>query len=100
MNLDQILLYAFILLDLFALLGLFLEKKKQISDNKKIYKICPCKKMAENGTLSTVCIYCAVGGFFYSVLSIGLIGLGNLALDFIFLLTLLSAFLGWKLKLD
>lgn len=100
MNLDQILLYAFIFLDLFALLGLFLEKKKQISDNKKIYKICPCKKMAENGTLSTVCIYCAVGGFFYSVLSIGLIGLGNLALDFIFLLTLLSAFLGWKLKLD
>lgn len=100
MNLDQILLYAFIFLDLFALLGLFLEKKKQISDNKKIYKICPCKKMAENGTLSTVCIYCAVGGFFYSVLSIGLIGLGNLALDFIFLLTLLSALLGWKLKLD
>lgn len=100
MNLDQILLYAFIFLDLFALLGLFLEKKKQINDNKKIYKICPCKKMAENGTLSTVCIYCAVGGFFYSVLSIGLIGLGNLALDFIFLLTLLSAFLGWKLKLD
>ncbi|MGM9020252.1 hypothetical protein ACTFER_07730, partial [Campylobacter jejuni] len=40
------------------------------------------------------------GGFFYSVLSIGFIGFGNWTLNFIFLLALLSVFLGWKLKLD
>ncbi|EIW1008715.1 hypothetical protein RO509_000768, partial [Campylobacter jejuni] len=55
---------------------------------------------AENGSLSTICIYSAVGGFFYSVLSIGFVGFGNWTLNFIFLLALLSVFLGWKLKLD
>lgn len=101
MDLDRILLYAFIFLNLFAFLGLFLgNKNKKQFNEKKFYKFCPCKKMAENGSLSTICIYSAVGGFFYSVLSIGFIGFGNLTLNFIFLLTLLSAFLGWKLKLD
>ncbi|APA81077.1 Small hydrophobic protein [Campylobacter jejuni subsp. jejuni D42a] len=65
MELDQILLYAFIFLNLFALFGLFLgNKKKNQFNDKKFYKICPCKKMAENGSLSTICIYSAVGGFF------------------------------------
>ncbi|EFO6221945.1 hypothetical protein HNH42_001636 [Campylobacter jejuni] len=101
MELDQILLYAFIFLNLFALFGLFLgNKKKNQFNDKKFYKICPCKKMAENGSLSTICIYSAVGGFFYSVLSIGFAGFGNWTLNFIFLLALLSVFLGWKLKLD
>lgn len=56
--------------------------------------------MAENGSLSTICIYSAVGGFFYSVLSIGYIGFGDLFLNLIFLFTLLSAYMSWKLKLD
>ena len=101
MELDQILLYTFIFLNLFALFGLFLgNKKKNQFNDKKFYKICPCKKMAENGSLSTICIYSAVGGFFYSVLSIGYIGFGDLFLNLIFLFTLLSAYMGWKLKLD
>ncbi|HHW4074206.1 TPA: hypothetical protein ACUU7D_001406, partial [Campylobacter coli] len=75
------------------------KKKNQFND-KKFYKICPCKQMAENGSLSTICIYSAVGGFFYSVLSIGYIGFGDLFLNLIFLFTLLSAYMGWKLKLD
>ncbi len=100
-DLDFILLWYFIFINIFSFLGLFLgQKKKNQFDNKKFYKICPCKKMAENGSLSTICIYSAVGGFFYSVLSIGFIGFGNLILDLIFLLTLLSAFLGWKLKIE
>lgn len=45
MELDQILLYAFIFLNLFALFGLFLgNKKKNQFNDKKFYKICPCKK--------------------------------------------------------
>lgn len=56
--------------------------------------------MAENGSLSTICIYTAVGGLFYSVLSISFIGFENLALNLIFLFTIFTAFLGWKLKLD
>lgn len=100
-ELDQILLYCLIFLNIFALLGLFLRNKnKNQFNNKKFHKICPCKKMAENGSLSTICIYTAVCGFFYSVLSIGLIGFGNLTLNLIFLITLLLAFLGWELKLD
>ncbi|TKX32462.1 hypothetical protein [Campylobacter aviculae] len=100
-SLDLFLVYFFIFLNIFALLGLFFgtNKKNQFNE-KKFYKICPCKRMAENGSLSTICMYSAVGGFFYSVLSIGLIGFGNLALDLIFILTLTTAFLGWKLKLD
>lgn len=72
MNLDFVLLCFFVFLDAFALLGLLLgNKKKNQFNDKKFYKICPCKQMAENGSLSTICIYSAVGGFFYSVLSIG-----------------------------
>lgn len=69
MELDQILLYAFIFLNLFALFGLFLgNKKKNQFNDKKFYKICPCKKMAENGSLSTICIYSAVGGFLQRII--------------------------------
>ncbi|MFK0358920.1 hypothetical protein ACISIO_07380, partial [Campylobacter coli] len=71
MNLDFVLLCFFVFLDAFALLGLLLgNKKKNQFNDKKFYKICPCKQMAENGSLSTICIYSAVGGFFYSVLSL------------------------------
>ncbi|WP_420973963.1 hypothetical protein, partial [Campylobacter jejuni] len=60
------LLYAFIFLNIFALFGLFLEKKKKNQFNdKKSYNICPCKNMAEIGSLSTICMYSAGGGFFY-----------------------------------
>ncbi|EAI8363643.1 hypothetical protein CUT28_05020 [Campylobacter coli] len=101
MNLDFVLLCFFVFLDAFALLGLLLgNKKKNQFNDKKFYKFCPCKQMAENGSLSTICIYSAVGGFFYSVLSIGYIGFGDLFLNLIFLFTLLSAYMGWKLKLD
>ncbi|TNO80451.1 hypothetical protein FHQ06_07595 [Campylobacter coli] len=101
MNLDFVLLCFFVFLDAFALLGLLLgNKKKNQFNDKKFYKICPCKQMAENGSLSTICIYAAVGGFFYSVLSIGYIGFSDLFLNLIFLFTLLSAYMGWKLKLD
>lgn len=100
-DLDFTLLCFFIFLNIFAFLGLFLgnKKKNQLND-KKFYRICPCKKMAENGFLSAICFYSAAGGFFYSVLSIGFIGFGNLILDLIFAFTLLNAFLGWKLKLE
>ncbi|QOW64370.1 hypothetical protein IRA69_03470 [Campylobacter hepaticus] len=99
MDLDFILLYYYIILNIFALLGLFLTKNKtnEIKYNQ-FYKICPCKKMVEQGYLSTVCIYSSIGGFFYSVLSIGLIGFGNLNINLIFFMTLLNAFLAWKLK--
>lgn len=100
-NLDFVLLCFFIFLNIFALLGLILgNKKKNQFNNKKFHRICPCKKMAENGSLSAICFYSAAGGFFYSVLSIGYIGFGNLILNLIFVFTLLSAFLGWKLKLE
>ncbi|TKX30032.1 hypothetical protein CQA69_06665 [Campylobacter estrildidarum] len=98
---DLFLVYFFIFLNIFALLGLlFGNNKKNQFNEKKFYRICPCKRMAENGSLSTICMYCAIGGFFYSMLSIGLIGFGNWALNVILILTLSSAFLGWKLKLD
>ncbi|MBZ7928037.1 hypothetical protein [Campylobacter molothri] len=100
-DLDLFLVYLFIFLNIFALLGLFFRKgKKNQFNEKKFSRICPCKKMAENGSLSTICIYCAVGGLFYSVLSIGFIGFQNWALDLILALSLLIAFLGWKLKID
>ncbi|MBM0637078.1 hypothetical protein LNU06_02820 [Campylobacter sp. VicNov18] len=100
MDLDFILFCFFIFLNAFAILGLFFKSKQKNQFNeKKFYKICPCKKMAENGILSTICIYSAVGGFTYSVLSIGLIGFVNWDINLIFLMGILSAFLGWKLKL-
>lgn len=94
MNLDSLLLYIFIFLNCFALLGLKLKNKTK----KKVYKICPCKKMAENGTLSTLCMYSAMGGFLYSTTSISFIGFKNLELNLIFLFSLSCAYLGWRLK--
>ena len=97
-DLDRFFLYFLIFLNIFALLGLVLSKNKKPA--QKSYKFCPCKQMAQNGSLSTICIYSAIAGFFYSVLSMGFVGILNLRLDLIFLLTIFSAYLGWKLKLD
>ncbi len=54
--------------------------------------------MAENGSLSTICIYSAVGGFFYSVLSIGFVGFGNWTLNFIFFTCIIKCFFRVEIK--
>ncbi|MCX2683589.1 hypothetical protein OQH60_06895 [Campylobacter sp. MIT 21-1685] len=94
MNFDQLLLYFFLFLNIFSLIGLKFRKKT----TKSFTKLCPCKKMAENGSLSTICMYAAMGGFLYSATSLSLIGFQNLSLNCIFVLSLLCAFIGWKLK--
>ncbi len=92
-----------IFLNAFSFLGLMLRKKsgKNPSLNeKKIYRICPCKKMAESGSLSLICMYSAMGGFLYSTSSISLVGFGELYFNLILAFSLLCAILGWKLKLE
>lgn len=97
MNLDLFLLGFFGLLDMFALLGLKFQKKSK-SSPVKFYRHCPCKKMADNGSLSTICMYAAMGGFLYSGYALSFVGVGNLVLDVLFLLVLLCGYLGWSLK--
>ena len=103
MSLNEFLFYYFIFINAFSFLGLILRKKGEETpsfNEKKFYKICPCKRMAESGTLSLICMYSAMGGFLYSSSSISLIGFMELYLNLILVLSLLCAFLGWKLKLE
>ncbi|MDO4673976.1 hypothetical protein [Campylobacter sp.] len=94
---DLFLLCFFAGLDLFALLGLKFQKKAAKS-TAKIYRHCPCKKMADNGSLSTLCMYAAMGGFLYSGYALSFVGLGDWVLDGLFLLVLVCGYLGWNLK--
>ena len=96
-ELDKILIYFFILLNLFTILGLFFTKKESKFNDKKFYKFCPCHKLAQNGILSNICAYSAMGGFLYSGLSMSFIGF-TLQLILIFFLSLFSAYLSWSLK--
>ena len=99
MNLDTFLIYYFAFLIIFGLLGLKFQKKSQFND-KKFYRLCPCKKMAENGSLSMICMYSAMGGFLYSATSLSFIGFVNLELNALFVLSLLCAYVGWRLKAE
>lgn len=54
--------------------------------------------MAENGSLSMICMYSAMGGFLYSATSLSFIGFVNLELNALFALSLLCAYVGWRLK--
>lgn len=94
---DILLIYYFAFLIIFGLLGLKFQKKAQTND-KKFYRLCPCKKMAENGSLSMICMYSAMGGFLYSATSLSFIGFVNLELNALFVLSLLCAYVGWRLK--
>ncbi|MBS4234747.1 hypothetical protein [Campylobacter vulpis] len=94
---DTLLIYYFAFLIIFGLLGLEFQKKAKTND-KKFYRLCPCKKMAENGSLSMICMYSAMGGFLYSATSLSFIGFSNLKLDALFVLSLLCAYVGWRLK--
>lgn len=97
MDLNLCLLIFFLGLNLFAFLGLKLQKKST-SSKTQFYRHCPCKKMADDGSLSTICMYAAVGGFLYSAYSLSFVGFIDLRLDALFLLVLLCAYLGWCLK--
>lgn len=55
-------------LNLFALFGLFLGNKKKNQFNDKNFIKSAHVKMAENGSLSTICIYSAVGGFLQRII--------------------------------
>lgn len=102
----QFLLFYLIALVLVACLGLkFSHKNQQIQTTqntkttlKKLYKICPCRKAVENGLMSSICIYSAVGAFMLSLIDIAFVK--NYALiDFaVLLLSVLCAYLGWILK--
>lgn len=94
---DTLLIYYFAFLIIFGLLGLKFQKKAK-TNTKKFYRLCPCKKMAENGSLSMICMYSAMGGFLYSATSLSFIGFSNLSLDALFVLSLLCAYVGWRLK--
>jgi len=99
LSLNEFLLYFFIFLDFFAFLGWIFEKQEKNKFNeKKFLKLCPCKKMAQNGTLASICTYSAMGGFLYSSTSISLVGFGNFYFNTLFILSLICAFLAWKLK--
>ncbi|EAK0965149.1 hypothetical protein A0Y90_01640 [Campylobacter upsaliensis] len=94
---DILLIYYFAFLTIFGLLGLKFQKKSQ-TNNEKFYHFCPCKKMVENGSLSMICMYSAMGGFLYSATSLSFIGFVNLELNALFALSLLCAYVGWRLK--
>ncbi|KAA6224971.1 MULTISPECIES: hypothetical protein [unclassified Campylobacter] len=99
MSINEIILYFLIFIICFSLLGFFFSRKPK--EKPTFYnRICPCRKMADDGSLSKICIYIGAATFLYSTTYISLAKFINPYINLIFLLSFICVFIGWKLKLS
>ena len=103
-NLYKYIIYYLIVLCIFSFLGMkFAKKHKEAQEGKqlrlkKLYKNCPCRKSADSGILSVICIYSAAGAFMLAFINIGFVFNYSKDILLMIVLSIFCFFFGWILK--